>query len=75
MFDAKPLQIGFVLLQSADGFIAFHGNIIANPSGCFHVFRFRRARWVRGARLNSFSLLVSISNGSAAWCRDAWIEL
>ena len=41
-FDAKPFQIGFVLLQSAYGFIAFHGNIIANPGGCFHVFRFRR---------------------------------
>jgi hypothetical protein len=32
MFDAKPLQIGFVLLQSPHGFIAFHNNIIANPS-------------------------------------------
>jgi hypothetical protein len=33
MFDAKPLQIGFVLPQSAYGFIAFHGFMIANPSG------------------------------------------
>jgi hypothetical protein len=39
MFDAKPLQVGFVLLQSADGFIAFHGNMIANSSGCFPVIR------------------------------------
>jgi hypothetical protein len=29
MFDAKPLQTGFVLLQSAYGFIAFHSGIIA----------------------------------------------
>jgi hypothetical protein len=42
MFDAKPLQIGFVLLQSAYGFIALHAAIIANPGGCSHVFRFRR---------------------------------
>jgi hypothetical protein len=42
MFDAKPLQIGFVPLQCPHGFIAFHNNIIANPSGCFHVFRFRQ---------------------------------
>jgi hypothetical protein len=48
MFDAKPLQIGFVLLQSPHGFIAFHNNMIANPGGRFHVFRFRRGLY--GAR-------------------------
>jgi hypothetical protein len=47
MFDAKPLQIGFVLLQSPHGFIAFHNNMIANPSGRFHVFGFAEAYAVR----------------------------
>jgi hypothetical protein len=41
MFDAKPLQTGFVLPQPANGFIAFHGNIVANPGDGFHVFRFQ----------------------------------
>ena len=35
MFDAKP---GFMLLQSAYGFIAFHQDIIANPADRFHGF-------------------------------------
>ena len=38
MFDAKPLQVGFVLLQSL-GFIAFHNSIVANPGCSFHAFR------------------------------------
>jgi hypothetical protein len=29
MFNAKPLQVGFVLLQSACGFVAFHKANIA----------------------------------------------
>jgi len=43
MFDAKPLQIGFVLPQSADGFISFHRQIVANPNGWFYGFRLRRS--------------------------------
>ena len=41
MFDAEPFQLGFVLLQSAYGFVAFHRPSIANLGGCFHFFRFR----------------------------------
>jgi cold shock CspA family protein len=33
LFDAEPFQIGFVPPQSAYGFIAFHGSIIANSAG------------------------------------------
>jgi len=51
MFDAKPLQIGFVLLQPANGFIALHGNIVANPGGNFHVFWFRQGPLGCDARL------------------------
>jgi hypothetical protein len=39
MFNAKPLQVGFVLLQSAYGFVAFHKTNIANQSLRFHDFR------------------------------------
>ena len=39
MFNAKPLQVGFVLLQSAYGFVAFHKTNKANQSLRFHDFR------------------------------------
>src|SRR5271166_5044433 len=38
MFDAEPLQIGSVQLQSAYRFIACHKIILANPRSCFHMF-------------------------------------
>jgi hypothetical protein len=31
MFNAKPFQVGFVLLQSADGFVSFHKNKYSKP--------------------------------------------
>jgi hypothetical protein len=33
MFDTEPFQIRLVLLQSANGFITFHSNSIAQLSG------------------------------------------
>jgi hypothetical protein len=36
VFDTKSLQVGFMLLQSAYGFIAFHDHMIENPGGCCH---------------------------------------
>ena len=39
VFNAKPLQVSFVLPQSADGFVAFHKTNIANRSLRFHDFR------------------------------------
>ena len=38
MFNAKPLQVGFVLLQSAFGFVAFHKANIATRSLRFRDF-------------------------------------
>jgi hypothetical protein len=38
MFNAKPLQVGFVLLQSACGFVAFHKANIATRSLRFRDF-------------------------------------
>jgi mRNA interferase MazF len=51
MFNAKPLQLGFVLLQSAYGFVAFHKANIANRSLRFHDFRLTSER---DASANSF---------------------
>jgi hypothetical protein len=39
MLDAKLFQVGFMPLQSAYGFVAFHRFRIANSRVCFHVFR------------------------------------
>jgi hypothetical protein len=38
MFDAEPVQIGFVLLQSADDFVSFHRVNVANCGLRFHDF-------------------------------------
>jgi hypothetical protein len=38
MFNAKPLQIGFVMLQSAYGFVACHKFILANPGASSTTF-------------------------------------
>jgi hypothetical protein len=40
MFDAEPLQIGLVLLQSAYGFVACHNFTISKSGICFHFFHF-----------------------------------
>jgi hypothetical protein len=47
MFNAKPLQVGFVLLQSAYGFVAFHKANIANPRLRFHDFRLTSSQRMR----------------------------
>jgi hypothetical protein len=39
MFNAKPLQVGFVLLQSAYGFVSHHKISVASWSPRFHDFR------------------------------------
>jgi hypothetical protein len=39
MFNAKPLQVGFVLLQSYYGFVSLHKICVANWSLRFHDFR------------------------------------
>ena len=41
MFDAEPLQIGFVRPQSADGVIAFHRRSLANLPASFHAYACR----------------------------------
>jgi hypothetical protein len=44
MFDAEPLQIGFVLLQSADGFVSFHKANIATGAFASTTLAYGRKR-------------------------------
>jgi hypothetical protein len=44
MFYAKSLQIGFVLLQSANSFVSVHEANIANRTSFFHDSCFNHAR-------------------------------